>query len=49
METAFNAMSSAFSALEFEFFNIPLYVILIGIAVVGGIFKLLSNKKNGGE
>lgn len=32
------------------FLGIPLYVILLGVAVIGAIFGLLSNKKkSGGE
>ena len=40
-------LEGAFSLLSLPIFGIPLYVILLCIGVVGAIFALLSNKKNG--
>ena len=38
---------AVFSILSLPIFGIPLYMILICIAVVAGIYALLSNKKGG--
>lgn len=38
---------AVFGLLSLPIFGIPLYVILICIAVVAAIFALLSNKKGG--
>lgn len=38
---------AVFGVLALPIFGIPLYVILICIAVVAAIFALLSNKKGG--
>lgn len=40
---------SVFDLISTPIFGIPLYVIFICIAVVSGIFALLSNKKGDGE
>lgn len=41
-------LNAVFSFLGLPVFGIPLYVIIICIAVVAAIFALLSNKKGGG-